>query len=126
MAVRILIVDDNHRFLAAARDVLDQNGVTVAGTASTIAEALQVAARERPDVSLVDVDLGEESGFDLAQQLSTNGGGPVILISVYAESELADLIADSPAIGFVSKADLCVGAVLSLLDRAPGRDDPLT
>jgi CheY-like chemotaxis protein len=113
--LRILIVDDNHDFLAAARDALEQDGLTIIGTASDSAEALRVATAVRPDAILVDVDLGEESGFDLAQRLAAADHTPVILISVYAESELSDLIASSPAVGFVSKAELSGGAVVNLV-----------
>jgi CheY-like chemotaxis protein len=117
LGLRILIVDDNRHFLAAARDVLEQDGLTVVGTALTSAEALTVAAEVRPDAILVDVDLGEESGFDLAQRLAAANGSPVVLISVYAEAELSDLIAASSAVGFLSKAELSGRNVSDLLGR---------
>jgi CheY-like chemotaxis protein len=113
--LRVLIVDDNRDFLAAARDVLEQDGLTVVGMASNSADALLVAAEVRPDAILVDVDLGEESGFDLAQRIAAADHTPVVLISVYAESELSDLILSSPAVGFVSKAELSGSAVVNLV-----------
>jgi CheY-like chemotaxis protein len=64
--VRCLIVDDNHRFLQVARVMLEREGSDVVGVASTSAEAIQRAHELRPDVALVDVDLGAECGFDLA------------------------------------------------------------
>jgi DNA-binding NarL/FixJ family response regulator len=66
-------------------------------------------------VFLVDVDLGEESGFDLAQRLVASTTSRVVLISAYPESELADLIASSPADGFVSKSELSAEAVANVL-----------
>jgi len=64
---------------------------------------------------IVDVDLGEESGFDLAQRLAADGQARVVLISAYAESELVDLVTASPAVGFVSKSELSARAVAELL-----------
>ena len=120
-ALRIVIVDDNRHFLDAARNVLEQEGVTVVGIATTSAEALPLAEALHPDVILVDVDLGEESGFDLAQRLSAAVNSSVVLISAYPESELADLIAASPAVGFVSKSELSARAVSNLLADTGGR-----
>jgi CheY-like chemotaxis protein len=121
-SLRILIVDDSRHFLDAARDVLEQDGITVVGVASTSAEALQLAGELRPDGILVDIDLGDESGLDLTRELASSRAAPVVLISAYPESDLSDLIAGSPAVGFLSKADLSAGAVTSLLatDRGPG------
>ena len=115
MQLRYLLVDDNRHFLAAARDLLEREGGTVVGAASTSADALQLAAELRPDVILVDIDLGEENGFDLAQRLTEAGDTPVVLISAYAESEFADLIAASSAVGFVAKSELSARAVSYLL-----------
>ena len=110
MHVRCLIVDDNQRFLDAARLLLEREGVAVVGVATTSAEALRLEEELRPDVVLADIRLGRESGFDLARRLS----GTVILISTHAESEYADEIAGSPAAGFISKAQLSGPAVLRI------------
>jgi CheY-like chemotaxis protein len=120
--LRILIVDDSPHFLNAARAALEQDGITVVGVASAITEAIQLAGELHPDGILVDVDLGDESGLDLAREFAAWGAAPVILISAYPESELADLIADSPAVGFVSKSELSASVVSSLLapERATG------
>jgi DNA-binding NarL/FixJ family response regulator len=73
----------------------------------------------RPQVVLVDISLGGESGFDLARRLAgyRRGGGPaVILISTHAEADFADLIAESPAAGFVPKPELSAQAIRRILD----------
>jgi hypothetical protein len=62
---------------------------------------------------LVDIDLGGESGFELARQLE---GARVILISTHAERDYADLIEASPAIGFLAKSDLSASAILEILN----------
>lgn len=119
MPIRCLIVDDNQLFLEAARVLLEREGLSVAGVAMTSNEAVRQAESLRPDVVLVDISLGEESGVDLAQRLVEDGLGPdptVILISTRAEEEVADLIAESPAAGFVPKAELSASAILRLVD----------
>jgi DNA-binding NarL/FixJ family response regulator len=120
VALRMVIVDDNVHFLDAARNVLQQEGIDIVGMASTSAEALQLVAELEPDVILVDVDLGEESGFDLARALVAVDDASVVLISAYPESDLADLIAASPVVGFVSKAELSARAVSNLLGNELG------
>ena len=108
--IRCLIVDDNRRFLDAARLLLEREGVPVVGVATTSAEALRLEEQLRPDVVLVDIRLGDESGFDLARRLS----GTVILISTHARREYAEEIAASQAAGFIPKAQLSASAVLRL------------
>jgi CheY-like chemotaxis protein len=118
VAVRCVIVDDNAPFLRAARDLLEGEGISVVGVASTTAEALRVLDDVRPDVVLVDIDLGQENGFDLARRLANeqNGDGwPVILISTYAARDIAELVAASPALGFLSKSELSGRAISDLL-----------
>src|SRR6266480_390277 len=100
MTFGVLIVDDNRLFLEAARVLLEQGGLRVAGVAATSAEALRLAEELRPDVVLVDITLGAESGFDLARRLTGQhraNGSVVILISTHVEADFADLIAESPA-----------------------------
>ena len=120
MDVRGLIVDDNRSFLDAARVLLEREGVTVVGMASTSAEAVREAEALRPNVILVDIALGEESGFDLAPRLvddGQNSGATVILISTHEEADFADLIAASPAAGFLPKAELSASAIRRIVDR---------
>jgi CheY-like chemotaxis protein len=118
MTVRCLIVDDNRAFLEAARTLLEREGLTVAGVASTSADALRAAEALGPDVVLVDVSLGTESGFELARRLVADRAAPatVILISTSLEADLADLLALSPAAGFLSKSQLSADAIRRLHD----------
>jgi len=128
VGLRCLIVDDNPGFLQTARKILEDGGITVIGAVSTSTEAVSQAARAKPDVALVDVVLGAESGFDLARQLAPPAGRPgqpgdrrpqVIIISTHAAEDFADLIEVSPAIGFLPKWELSAPAVLALLRAAP-------
>jgi two-component system, NarL family, nitrate/nitrite response regulator NarL len=123
MGLRVLIVDDSKSFLAAARLLLEREGLTVAGVASTGADALQQVAGEPFDVVLVDVFLGNESGFELARQLvegADDTGTTVILISTYDKADFEDLLRSSPAAGFLSKPELSASAIRRIID-APRR-----
>jgi DNA-binding NarL/FixJ family response regulator len=128
MTLRCLIVDDSPRFLEAARRHLEREGIDVVGVASSISQALQQAERLRPDVTLVDIDLGGESGLELARRLHREPGlaaSRVILISTHAQDDFADLIAASPVVGFLSKVDLSAGAIRDLLDGKADGDRAL-
>jgi DNA-binding NarL/FixJ family response regulator len=123
-ALGVLIVDDNRLFLEAARDRLEQGGLRVVGVAVTSAEALRGAEELGPEVVLVDVILGSESGFELARRLAAHhrdGGGPaVILISTYSAADFAGPIAESPAAGFLPKEELSADAIRRIIDgRGP-------
>ena len=127
--LRCLIVDDSPRSLDAARGLLERQGITIVGVASTSAEALQQVEELRPDVTLVDIDLGGESGFELARRLQRDAGvasSPLILISTHAEQDYADLIAASPAVGFLSKSALSASAIRELLGGDGELVDPVS
>lgn len=118
--MRCLIVDDSADFLDAARGLLESQAISVVGAASTSAEALRRVEELRPELILVDINLGAESGFDLAEQLHRDAcSAPVILISTHAEQDFADMIGASPAVGFVCKSALSRDAIGDLLR---GRD----
>ncbi len=117
VALRCLIVDDNGGFREAARSLLEREEIEVVGVASNSAEARSRVEELRPDVVLVDIALGGESGFDLAQALAREGGPKLILISTLAEADFVDLIAASPAVGFIAKSELSARAVQDLVGR---------
>jgi len=112
--MRCLLVDDNRAFLETARGILEAQGVTVAGIASSTAEALQQADALRPDVAVVDIGLGTENGFDLARDLVVYGIS-VIMTSTSAEADYADMVAESTAAGFLPKAELSAARIRLLL-----------
>ena len=121
MALRCLIVDDNERFLEVARPSIDREGIEVVGTAMTAAEAFEQAAALDPDVVLVDISLGRDSGFELSRRLVARFPDlrrRIVLISTRSEEDYADLIATSPAIGFLSKSKLSARAVRELISAA--------
>jgi two-component system, NarL family, nitrate/nitrite response regulator NarL len=117
--LRCVIVDDNADFLDVASRLLERGGVAIVGVASTTAEALSRTEELRPDVTLVDVHLGAESGFELARQLHSDHGRAnpaVILTSASPEQEFSAMLAASPALGFVRKGALSAGEIRRLVD----------
>jgi DNA-binding NarL/FixJ family response regulator len=112
--MRCLIVDDSQVFLDAARVLLEREDVSVVGVASSTADALLRADELRPDVILLDINLGGESGFEVARRLHREGGvesARMILISTQPETDYAELIAASPVVGFLSKSSLSGAAI---------------
>jgi DNA-binding NarL/FixJ family response regulator len=120
MAIRCLIVDDSEPFLRAARALLEREGISVVGVASNGDQAVRWSTELAPDVTLVDIDLGGESGFDVARRLMQDGGpvrSAVILISTHAEDDFADLIAESHALGFLPKSELSAAAIRDIIEQ---------
>jgi len=122
--IRILIADDQELVRTGFRVVLDaEPDLEVVAEAADGFAAIEAAETLRPDVVLVDVSLGEESGFELARRLVAGGarGATVILISTRSEADLADLVVLSPAAGFISKSELSAGAIRGFFDGASAR-----
>jgi DNA-binding NarL/FixJ family response regulator len=116
MARTVLVVDDHPGFRSRARLLLEAEGYEVVGEADDGAGAIAEAARLRPDVVLLDVQLPGEDGFDVAARLTANGDAPaVVLTSSRDWSDSADLIARSGARGFVPKDQLSGETVGELL-----------
>jgi CheY-like chemotaxis protein len=122
MAIRCLIVDDSSRFAQAAVELLEDDGIDVLDVAAGGEAAVRLARDLRPDLALVDIELGGENGLAVARRLSEGEDGrlvdAVILISTHAEEEFAELIAASPAVGFIAKSELSGDAIKALLSRA--------
>lgn len=124
--MRCLIVDDNADFVDAARRLLERQGITVVGAASSNAEALRCFTELLPDVTLVDINLGGESGFDLVEQLDRAGSpapSTLILISTHAAQDFAEMIATSPAVGFLSKSALTPCSISDLVRESGGLEE---
>ena len=125
--LRCLIVDDSLTFRDAARRILERDGLVVVGMASAVAEGLSSARTLKPDVTLVDVHLGAESGFDLARKLREEQratGAIVVLISAHPERELLERQAETSADAFVAKSALS-GAAIRAVARGSAAGSPL-
>jgi CheY-like chemotaxis protein len=118
VALRILLVDDNHACASAVRLLLEQQGERVVGVACKSAEAVELVAGLRPDVVLIDLMLGDECGLDLAEMLTQKRSGdtpPMILISAHSSTDVTELIATSPAAGFLPKPELSADAIRHII-----------
>jgi len=119
---RCLVVDDNQRYLEVARRSLEWQGLDTVGAATSIASALEAVATTRPDVVLVDVSLGLESGFELLRRLVEAFpylDGRVLMISTRAEEDYAELLESTRAAGFLAKSALTVTAIRGLIPDLP-------
>jgi DNA-binding NarL/FixJ family response regulator len=116
VALSCLIVDDSEEFLASAGRLLAAQGLEILGSATSGAEALRLAQELRPDVALVDVELGDEDGLGVARQIGEAAAGvTVVLISTHPQDDLAELIAESTAVGFLPKTALSAAAIAELV-----------
>lgn len=122
MPIRCLVVDDQPEFTEAVRHLLDGQGMSVVGVAANSAEAIERAANLRPNVVLIDVHLGEESGLEVATRIAAldQAGAPrVILISTYPKDDLLGALPTGSTIEFVSKTDLSAITIRTALGLTP-------
>lgn len=118
VALRCVIVDDNPMFGDEARSLLEHEGVSVVGVAATGDDAVRLVEALRPDLALVDISLGGESGFDVARRLvdgSEADAPAIIFVSAYDDQEFGGRIAASPARGFIAKTRLSAERIRELL-----------
>jgi len=112
----VLIVDDHPSFRATARALLQAEGFEVVGEAGDGASGLAAARALHPDLVLLDVQLPDTDGFELAAALTGNGSGVnVVLTSSRDASDFGPLVASSGARGFIAKAELSGAGLLELL-----------
>ena len=120
MPCRVLLVDDNSDFRRAARRLLERHGFAVVGEAESGVGGVQRARELRPDLVLLDVQLPDIDGFEVAERLSRLGMPlAVILTSSLSGTDFGALVARSSALGFVPKAELSAATVEALLAPAP-------
>jgi DNA-binding NarL/FixJ family response regulator len=114
----VVIVDDHSAFRAAARALLQTEGFDVVGEAFDGASALEICARLRPDVVLLDIRLPGLDGFAVARILASSPGvdpaPTIVLISSRGEASYRERLEKCPARGYLAKRDLS-GAALSAL-----------
>src|SRR3954447_4952824 len=116
MAARILIVDDHPSFRASARALLEADGYEVVGEAVDGLSAVESALALLPDVVLLDVQLPDIDGFEVAQRLRDHAGGPAVVLTASREaSDYGPLPQRSGARGFVPKAELSGDGISALL-----------
>jgi CheY-like chemotaxis protein len=122
MPFQCLVVDDNERFLQVAKLLLEIDGAIEVENATTIDSAIRAVERQRPSVVLIDVSLGDGSGFDLVRILSDRYPGiapSIVIISTRAEEDYEGLIEDLAIAGFIAKSDLSPAAIRQLVPGLP-------
>jgi DNA-binding NarL/FixJ family response regulator len=113
---RVLIIDDNATFRCQARAVLEAEGFEVLGEAETGDEGVAAAEALKPEVVLLDIQLPDSDGFEVARRLEQlDPDLEVVLTSSRDRSDYGSLVSESPVCGFIPKAELSGAAVLALL-----------
>jgi DNA-binding NarL/FixJ family response regulator len=118
MELRCLIVDDSPHFLSAARGLLEREGMVIVAVATNGDDAARLARELGPDVTLVDIDLGNENGFDVVRRLTSEthlAPDTVIMVSTHAEEDYTELVSTSRVAGFLPKTKLSALAIRSVL-----------
>jgi DNA-binding NarL/FixJ family response regulator len=116
MTRTVLIVDDHPSFRTTARALLEAEGFDVVGEAVDGAEALAKAADLHPEIVLLDVQLPDLDGFEIASRLCGNGHAPaVVLVSSRDAADYGDLIPACGARGFIPKAELSGASIRALI-----------
>jgi DNA-binding NarL/FixJ family response regulator len=116
MAKSVVIVDDHPSFRSSARMLLESDGFEVVGEAATGEEGVEVALDLRPDLVLLDVNLPDIDGFEVATRITADPEPPsVILTSSRDSTDFGPLVQKSGALGFVPKSELSGTALEELL-----------
>jgi DNA-binding NarL/FixJ family response regulator len=116
MATSVLIVDDHPSFRASARLMLECEGFDVVGEAEDGMSAIAAVARLRPDVVLLDVQLPDINGFEVAARLTVNGSSPAIVLTSSRDVEDLGFLAGCDGVrGFIPKSELSGSALEALL-----------
>jgi DNA-binding NarL/FixJ family response regulator len=110
---RILIVDDHPGFRASARRMLEAGGFEVVGEAEDGAAAVDATAQLTPDLVLLDVQLPDANGIELAGRIGADGGPGVVLTSSRPSDQLD--LTDTRALGFIPKDELSPTRISELL-----------
>jgi DNA-binding NarL/FixJ family response regulator len=116
MPTTVLIVDDHPSFRATARLLLETEGYSVVGEAADGRSAIAQARELRPDLVVLDVNLPDLDGFQVARELTGDNGAPaVVLVSSRDEAEYGPQVGHCGARGFIPKADLSGDAIRELV-----------
>jgi DNA-binding NarL/FixJ family response regulator len=112
----VVIVDDHAAFRAAATTLLEAEGYSVIGVAEDAAEAVEVVARLRPQIVVLDIQLPDEDGFAVAERLAAAPDPPsVVLTSSRGAATYGRRLAAAPTRGFIAKRDLSGVALAALV-----------
>ena len=124
MSVRVLIVDDQAPFRNAARAVVEAtDGFEVVGESDTGEASIEVAARLKPDLVLMDVNLPGINGLEATRRiLQTSSGVTVMLLSTYEEEEFASKATECGAAAYIAKSRFDPDRLAASWTSATGTD----
>jgi DNA-binding NarL/FixJ family response regulator len=116
MTRSVLIVDDHPVFRQSARRMLEADGYEVVGEAGDGASGIAAVQALKPDVVLLDVQLPDIDGFDVAARLTASDDAPIVVITSSRDgSDFGPLVTRSGAHGFLPKGELCGEAIERML-----------
>ena len=117
MRMSVLLVDDHPTFRATARLLLESEGYDVIGEAEDGESAVARARELNPQLVLLDVNLPDTDGFEVARAIVAAMADPpaIVLISSREASDFGPRVLSSGALGFIAKDDLCRERIASLL-----------
>ncbi len=103
--MRILVVDDHELIRAGLSDALTKNGFEIIGEASSVAQALAMLNQYKPEVTLVDINLGASSGIDLIEQaIASKSGSKFIVVTMHDDTATLETAKKAGATAFVTKS----------------------
>ena len=119
MGIKVLIVDDHEGFRSMVHSLLEAEGYEVVGVAGDGASGIEAARKLNPQLIVLDVQLPDTTGFEVARQVRSAGlTSPIILTSSRDASSYGDQIETSGAVGFIPKGEMSGAAVRELLESA--------
>jgi DNA-binding NarL/FixJ family response regulator len=124
-SIRVLIADDHRTFAEALRAAIRmERGMSVVGVTHDGDATVDMAARKRPDVILMDVQMPGTDGIDATRRITDEvDGGRVIMLSAYEDEHTVARAVDAGAVGFLSKGLPMKDVVQAI--RAVHRGHPL-
>jgi CheY-like chemotaxis protein len=112
MTLRLVLVDDDARFRAVACRALLAEGIDVVATVGSGAEALDVIAQLKPDVALLDIQMPDVDGLEVARRLKRRGGAPVVILISTRDQAYGERLAAGLAAGYLPKDQLSLAAIM--------------
>jgi DNA-binding NarL/FixJ family response regulator len=117
MKITVLIVDDHPVFRQSARRMLEAEGYEVIGEATDGQSAIAAAGELRPDVVLLDVQLPDIDGFEVARRICADQDAPIVVLTSSRDgSDFGPLVGRSGARGFVPKSELGGSALAAVIE----------
>ena len=116
MAITVLIVDDHPSFRASARMLLEAEGFEVVGEAPDGLSAIEAVHELQPQMVLLDVQLPDINGFEVAARITANGSAPAVVLTSSRDVDDLGPLSDSAQVrGFIPKSELSGAALEALL-----------